>query len=203
MNGEKNAAVIVAHPDDEILWAGGFIMMNPDYKWHVVPLCRGDDPDRAPRFYQVMKHIKATGKMGMLDDSPELKPLNKRHIKQTIFSLLPDMEFDLIISHNPQGEYTRHLRHEEIGKEVINLWRHKKLCSKELWLFAYEDGNKAYLPKAVSNAHKILKIPQKIWQAKYNIITEIYGFAKDSFEARSTPVVEAFWCVDKSKEFKI
>jgi hypothetical protein len=23
VNGEKNAAVIVAHPDDEILWAGG------------------------------------------------------------------------------------------------------------------------------------------------------------------------------------
>jgi LmbE family N-acetylglucosaminyl deacetylase len=203
VNGEKNAAVIVAHPDDEILWTGGFIIMNPDYKWHIATLCRGDDPDRAPRFYQVMKHIKAAGKMGMLDDSPEQTPLNTRQIKQTIFSLLPDMEFDLIISHNPHGEYTRHLRHEEIGKEVINLWRYKKLCSKELWLFAYEDGNKAYLPKADSNAHKIIKIPRKIWQAKYYIITEIYGFAKDSFEARTTPVEEAFWCLDKSKEFKI
>ncbi len=203
MNGEKNAAVIVAHPDDEILWAGGLIMMNPDYKWHIVALCRGDDPDRAPRFYRVMKQLKAAGKMGMLDDSPEQTPLHRRHIKQTILSLLPDLDFDLIISHNPHGEYTRHLRHEEIGKEVITLWRQNKLCAKELWLFAYEDGNKAYLPKAVGNAHKYLNIPRKIWQAKYTIITEIYGFAADSFEARTTPTVEAFWCFDKSKEFKI
>ena len=32
-----------------------------------------------------------------------------------------------------------------------------------------------------------------IWQKKYSIITEVYGFGADSFEARTTPHQEAFW----------
>jgi len=28
----ENASVIVAHPDDETLWAGGTIMMHPESK---------------------------------------------------------------------------------------------------------------------------------------------------------------------------
>jgi hypothetical protein len=32
-----------------------------------------------------------------------------------------------------------------------------------------------------------------IWQKKYDIITRIYGFAEDSFEAKTTPRLEAFW----------
>ena len=37
----KKAAVIVAHPDDETLWAGGTIMMGRDYNWQIISLCRG------------------------------------------------------------------------------------------------------------------------------------------------------------------
>jgi hypothetical protein len=36
-------------------------------------------------------------------------------------------------------------------------------------------------------------LPEDIWQKKYGIVTDIYGFAPDSFEARTTPREEAFW----------
>jgi LmbE family N-acetylglucosaminyl deacetylase len=29
-------AVIVAHPDDEVLWAGGLMLMHPDSNWTVI-----------------------------------------------------------------------------------------------------------------------------------------------------------------------
>ena len=36
----RKAAVIVAHPDDETLWAGGTILMHPETKWTIIALCR-------------------------------------------------------------------------------------------------------------------------------------------------------------------
>ena len=55
-NSLRKAAVIVAHPDDEIIWCGGTILMNPDLQWTVLVLCRGNDADRAPKFYRVLKN---------------------------------------------------------------------------------------------------------------------------------------------------
>jgi hypothetical protein len=44
----KSALVIVAHPDDEILWTGGTMLLCPETQWVVVALCRRNDSDRAP-----------------------------------------------------------------------------------------------------------------------------------------------------------
>jgi hypothetical protein len=105
---------------------------------------------------------------------------------------LPPKHYDLIISHDPKGEYTRHLRHEETGKAVIKLWHAGKISTDELWTFAYEDGNKEFLPKAVGNATIYRVLTKRIWQKKYKIITETYGFNKKSFEAETTPKIESF-----------
>lgn len=67
----RNAACIVAHPDDETLWAGGTILMHPAIKWTIISLCRKSDPDRAPKFFRVVKEYNAVGIMGGLDDEPE------------------------------------------------------------------------------------------------------------------------------------
>ena len=184
---KKHVALIVAHPDDETLWAGGTILSHPAIKWFIVCLSRADDKNRAPRFYNALKVLKSDGIMGNLDDGPDQKPLINNEVEKTILELIPDEHFDLIISHNPAGEYTRHLRHEETGEAVIRLWKAGKLFTDELWTFAYEDGNKEYYPRAVENATISRTLSNKIWQKKYNLITETYGFEKLSFEAQTTP----------------
>lgn len=188
----KTVAVIVAHPDDETLWAGGTILNNPSWECFIISLCRKNDTDRAPKFYKVLKNLNAKGIMGDLDDGAEQTPLPEKEVEKAILALLPQNHFDLIITHNPKGEYTKHLRHEEISKAVIMLWNKGIIISKELWTFAYEDGNKAYFPKAIKDASFYEILDQKIWLEKYRLITQTYGFDTHSWEAQTTPKEEAF-----------
>ena len=46
----KSVLIIVAHPDDETLWAGGTILSHPEWSVFVISLCRASDTDRAPKF---------------------------------------------------------------------------------------------------------------------------------------------------------
>lgn len=188
-----NCAVIVAHPDDETLWAGGLMLLHPQTRWTVITLCRKSDPDRCANFNRVMEYLGAKGIMGDLDDGPEQKPLAEKEIRKTILSLLPMGRFDLVITHSKWGEYTRHLRHEETARAVLAMYNTKELPVKQVWMFAYEDGGGKYLPKPVRDADVQVWLPDKIWQEKYKIITEIYGFGDDTFEAKCCPKQEAFW----------
>lgn len=196
----RQVAVIVAHPDDETLWSGGTILSHPKWQWFIISLCRAGDNDRAPKFRLVLDLLHASGNMGDLDDGPEQKPLRGAEVEQAILGLLPGREYDLIITHNPTGEYTRHLRHEETSAAVIRLWHARKISATELWTFAYEDGDKQYPPRPVKNADRYLILPEEIWQKKFNIITKTYGFKKDSFEASAATHAEAFWLFHKTTD---
>jgi pentatricopeptide repeat protein len=189
----KKVAIIVAHPDDETLWTGGTILSNPSWQCFIVCLCRKNDFERADKFYKVLKILNSEGIMGDLNDGPEQTPLEELFVENEILKLLPNNHFDLIITHNPTGEYTKHLRHEEISKAVIELWDNGKISATELWTFAYEDGNKKYFPKAIKNAKIYYELTQEIWLKKYKIITETFGFEKNSWEAEATTKAEAFW----------
>jgi hypothetical protein len=119
--------------------------------------------------------------------------LDEKEVERAIMQILPPTHFDLIISHNPSGEYTRHIRHEEVSKAVITLWHSGKISTNELWTFAYEDGNKKYYPRSIEKAAMNRNLTKRIWLRKYNIITSTYGFEKNSWEAESTPREESFW----------
>lgn len=189
----KSIAVIVAHPDDETLWAGGTILSHPSNNWFIMCLCRASDPDRSIRFYNTLKLLHANGIMGDMDDGPDQKPLSPGELENVILELLPATHFDLIITHDSKGEYTRHLRHEEVNNAVVSLWHSGKISAGKLWTFAYEDGKKNYFPRAIESADYYETLPEQVWLNKYNIITNIYGFDKHSWEAETTPKSEAFW----------
>jgi LmbE family N-acetylglucosaminyl deacetylase len=201
---KQPVAVIVAHPDDETLWAGGTILNHKSWDWFIVCLCRGGDKERSLRYFNALRVLNSKGIIADLDDGPEQNPLDKKEVEQTILNMLPAKHFDLIITHNPTGEYTRHLRHEEVSKAVINLWYECKISVNELWTFAYEDGKKEYYPRPIRNSPIYRELTKRTWSRKYDIITKIYGFGKNSFEAETTPRAESFWQFtekDKAKEW--
>lgn len=191
-NKTKTIAIVVAHPDDETLWAGGTILGNPGKEYFIASLCRKNDPDRAPKFARVLNALGANGIMGDLDDQPEQIPLADEEVEQAILQLLPARQYDLAITHSIYGEYTRHRRHEEIGRAMINLWASGRLIINEFWAFAYNDGGRSHLPVADTSALLYNELSPGLWEKKYDTITEIYGFEKNSWEARTTPRAEAF-----------
>jgi LmbE family N-acetylglucosaminyl deacetylase len=197
----KRAVVIVAHPDDETIWAGGTILSHPELQWTVIALSRGSDSDRAPKFMRALQQLGAAGTIGDLDDGPEQRPLPELDVQQTIVSLLPAADYHLILTHGPWGEYARHRRHEETSQAVAALWSNGRIPASEMWMFAYEDGGKRYLPRPIKTAHRIVRLPDDIWQQKYRIVTEVYGFQPDSFEAKIVSGEEAFWCFESPKNF--
>jgi LmbE family N-acetylglucosaminyl deacetylase len=198
----QKIAVIVAHPDDETLWAGGMILMNPQCNWTIICLSRKNDPDRAPKFFEALTLYGATGAMGNLDDGPEQKPLPQKEIETAIQGLLPPIHYDLIMTHSPAGEYTRHKRHEETGRAVFYLWEQNIIDASELWFFAYEDHDKILYPQAIPDADRIIELPEPVLSGKYGMITRTYRFSKDSFEAMTTPGKEAFRCFKKGEKIK-
>ena len=205
MNKEKTkiVALIIAHPDDETLWAGGTILSHPSWNWFIVCLCRKSDKERAAKFSMALEVLGAEGIMGDLDDGPGQIPLDQNMLQRVITDLLPRNNFDLLITHNPSGEYTRHIRHEDVSKAVIKLWQNGNIDINELWTFAYEDGNKKYYPRAVVIGADCYTLTQELWEKKYNIITEIYGFERSSWEAKTTPRTEAFFKFTDPMDLKL
>lgn len=185
-------AVVVAHPDDESLWSGGLILSHADWRWWIVTLCRASDPDRAPKFRRVLEVLGADGEMADLDDGPAQEPLDHESLCQTVERLLDGKRFDLVVTHGPSGEYTRHRRHEECCRAVVTLWQSGRIHADQLWLFAYEDGGGAHLPRVTAGADLRLALNGGVWCEKRRLITEVYGFADHSWEARCTPREEGF-----------
>jgi hypothetical protein len=143
-----------------------------------------------------MKQLGAEGEMADLDDGPDQTPLPPGLVQATVTGLLGGRSYDLLLTHGPKGEYTHHRRHEECCQCVVDLWRSGRIDTKRLWLFAYEDGNRAHLPMAREDADRRDVLAESVWLEKRRIITDVYGYGAQSWEARTTPREEGFWCFD-------
>ena len=184
--------MIVAHPDDETLWTGGTILKKHDWIWSIFSLTRLSDPDRSSRFRNALTFYGATGGLEDLNDEPGQRPVALSEIRRTVSGLIGDNnDFDLVITHGPQGEYTRHIRHEEVSAAVTEIWLDGKIQANEFWYFAYEDGGGSYLPRPIEGSINYT-LPPEIWRKKRKIIEDIYGFSSKSWEAKANQRIESF-----------
>lgn len=188
----KQTAVIVAHPDDEIIWCGGLILRNPDWDWTVFCLCRANDRDREPKFRNICQRLDVFGCISDLDDGNPLVPINPiREIGRRIREHLPEADWDLCLTHGANGEYG-HKRHREIHGEVMRLADIGVLRCRELWTFAYKCDARTGACRPMSDADVLVPLTDEELLLKRQIIQTQYGYAPDGFESRACISPEAF-----------
>lgn len=184
------ALAAVAHPDDELIWMGGFILRNKNWDWTIVSTCRKDDKDRKPKFEKVCKRLNAKNYfISDLDDENLDRNVKESEIEERLFNMLEETNYDCIFTHGKNGEYG-HLRHKEVHNAIRNLIKSKKLICKKAFYFDYiKEGDLALANK---NADLVVKLNSNELKIKKDIITKDYGFHIGGFEELCCGRTESF-----------
>ena len=108
--GDKNV-VVVAHPDDESLWAGGLLSNYGHFFDVICCTIPRREPERAQKFLDVARFLKFRPVL-----IPHQEPESPRHPIGHL-ALVDVTGYDLVVTHNKKGEYG-HPHHMQVHRHV-------------------------------------------------------------------------------------
>jgi len=123
---EGNNLIIVAHPDDETLFASSELVHG---NWHVLSVT-GQNRDTKHEFRRVMESLGLTYELWCLDDGWE-GPWDNHDVTERLEEIIGH-GYDNVLTHNEQGEYG-HFQHRMLH-QIVN-----QIVDKNLYVFG--EGN--------------------------------------------------------------
>ncbi len=168
--------MIVAHPDDELLW-GGKHLLEEDYL--VVCLTRGYDKIRRAEFERVLKE---TGDQGLILSYPDKIGKRKsdwkfwrQKIESDLKEILSYQDWELVATHNEKGEYG-HPQHKMTHESVKKMYQETGCKAKLFWFGTYYVDDKVpydlmEMEKEVYNQKRRLA---KIYKSQRAAIRKLY-----------------------------
>ena len=188
----KKVLVIIAHPDDELIWMGGTLLRHKkDWNTKVVCLTRESDGDRNPKFKKACEILGVEGFIYYLDDTTN-NPWNQQEAIDIISKHCGTI-YDLVFTHGENGEYG-HPHHKLIHKIVSKIIDDKILKTKSLLNFAYLKRENNYQGYCVPNSatSNFIKLKPHELSVKKDLIKNVYGYQEGGFEEKSCNLIESF-----------
>jgi len=116
--GHENA-IVVAHPDDEVLWAAGLPLRFNRLKWTVICCSRPSyEPQRIVNFFRSCEALGTEGIMLSGDDT------GRDDVPLSGLDALSLAAYDAVITHNAEGEYG-HPHHRQVHEAVKGKFNRK------------------------------------------------------------------------------
>lgn len=112
----NNILVVVAHPDDEALWVSGTIQKNKNYNWKIACVTCGYDVVRKNEFINSCNAIGVQFEIWDFQEGYDIV-LDEDLLINKINGMQADFNYDLIITHNQNGEYG-HPQHKQINQII-------------------------------------------------------------------------------------
>lgn len=124
---EKLNLMIVAHPDDEILWGGDQLIKD---KYMVVCVTCGTSEVRDAEFKSVMKETgdsyKLLGYVDTVNKVADNWSSSYFSIEKDVKRIIDSRDWNKIVTHNPDGEYG-HMHHKLLNRIVTEVAPKNKL----------------------------------------------------------------------------
>lgn len=129
--------MIVAHPDDETIFAGNEITKN---NYFIVCLTNKDNPIRKKEFEAVLKKTNNQGVILSFPDKTNGKRDNwklvDKDIEKEIRKYINKKDWKQIVTHNPKGEYG-HIHHKITSRIVTSILLEKQQENRLLYFAPY------------------------------------------------------------------
>lgn len=140
-----NKLMIVAHPDDELIFGGSELIENPG--WKVVSITNATKKSmnrfsptrfsstenfRKREFIEMMNKLKCQYEMWDYEDNYFNANWNENLILNQLNKLISEKNYEIILTHNLQGEYG-HTQHKRVSQLVHQLAN--QMLLNNLWVF--------------------------------------------------------------------
>jgi LmbE family N-acetylglucosaminyl deacetylase len=131
---DKNRLMIVAHADDESIWAGEKLIREKGL-WHILCVVTPDymSKFRIPIFLdKVSEYFDATTEMFDFKDSGAYSKING-DIHSPINKIIEEKDWEVILTHGQSGEYghPHHIQVHRTVKKIVDGTKKEKV----LWFF--------------------------------------------------------------------
>ncbi len=175
-SSDASKLMIVAHPDDELIWGGGHLL---DGGYFVVCITNGRNKTRKAEFESA---IKETGNQGIILEYPDKVNGKRDDWDKVSDNILSDIEkiiklkkWDMVVTHNKDGEYG-HQHHRMTHNIVIKAFESNK-CQSQLYFFG-----KYYKASAV----------EKFTSGEADIPEDMKEHLSDDLVARKTEISKLY-----------
>lgn len=172
--------LVVAHPDDEVLFFGGIVLSLRTLPWRMICVTDGNADGRgAERREELLKSAKMLGIKKLEHwDFPDIfeKRLDVNALGERLQNIPAPKE---VFTHGPLGEYG-HPHHQDISLAVHRLFSRRARIWSPAWNCL---------------AQKTVKLSPALYKRKTKILSEVYGKEIERFfHIIPNASVESFRC---------